>query len=119
MSNLKQYLEEFLKQEGLRQKDFAALINVKPNTLSQWVNDKRQPDDESWVKISRTLKVSIDDLLVGKAEDHFSLDSFSIGENTVVYNRDGKTVTEHYTPEEMATIKTVLNTLADSKKKDI
>ena len=45
------------------QKDFAALIGVQPNTLSQWVNGKRQPDEESWIKLSRALRVSIDDLL--------------------------------------------------------
>jgi len=63
MSNLKQYLSDYLKQKNMLQKDFAELIGVQPNTLSQWVNGKRQPDEESWIKLSRALKVSIDDLL--------------------------------------------------------
>ena len=45
------------------QKDFADIIGVQPNTLSQWINGKRQPDYDSLIIMSRVLKVPIDTLL--------------------------------------------------------
>lgn len=45
------------------QKEFAQIIGVQPNTLSQWMNGKRQPDNDALVTISRVLKIPVDNLL--------------------------------------------------------
>ena len=63
MSNLKTYLSTYLKERQMTQKDFAATIHTQPNTLSQWVNGKRQPDPETWIKLSKALGVPVDYLI--------------------------------------------------------
>lgn len=45
------------------QKDFASLIGVQPNTLSQWVNGKRQPDSDTLILLAKTFGISVDELL--------------------------------------------------------
>lgn len=66
MSNLKYYVDLYLDKTGLNQKDLAISIGEKPNTFSQWVNDKRQPDQAGLIKISQILNVPIDTLLGNK-----------------------------------------------------
>lgn len=63
MSNLKKYLDLYLDKHNISQKDFAESIDIAPNRLSQWANDKRQPDNDSWVLLSQKLNVPIDDLI--------------------------------------------------------
>lgn len=63
MSKLKECINEYLKNHNMLQKDFADIIGVQPNTLSQWINGKRQPDYDSLIIMSRVLKVPIDTLL--------------------------------------------------------
>ena len=63
MSNLKKYLDSYLEIHNISQKNFAESIEIAPNRLSQWANDKRQPDNDSWVLLSQKLNVPIDDLI--------------------------------------------------------
>ena len=63
MSNLKKYLDSYLENHNLSQKDFAESIEIAPNRLSQWANDKRQPDNDSWILLSQKLNIPIDDLM--------------------------------------------------------
>ena len=63
MSNLKKYLDSYLEKHNVSQKDFAASIEIAPNRLSQWANDKRQPDKDSWILLSQKLNVPVDDLM--------------------------------------------------------
>ena len=62
MYTLKNHINEYLKKNNMLQKDFAEKLGVQPNTLSQWINGKRQPDNESLVKISQILKIPVDTL---------------------------------------------------------
>ena len=63
MSRIKECIDEYLKQNNMLQKEFAQIIGVQPNTLSQWMNGKRQPDNDTLVTISRVLKIPVDTLL--------------------------------------------------------
>ena len=63
MSNLKKYLDSYLENHNLSQKDFAESIEIAPNRLSQWANDNRQPDNDSWILLSQKLNIPIDDLM--------------------------------------------------------
>lgn len=63
MSNLKKYLDLYLENHNISQKDFAESIEIAPNRLSQWANDKRQPDNDSWILLSQKLNIPIDDLM--------------------------------------------------------
>lgn len=57
------YLEKYLTSKKMLQKDFASLIGVQPNTLSQWVNGKRQPDSDTLILLAKTFDISVDELL--------------------------------------------------------
>ena len=57
------YLNMYLQKHKMRQKDFASLIGIQPNTLSQWVNGKRQPDYANLVLLAQTFEISVDALL--------------------------------------------------------
>ena len=65
MSKLKHYIVKYLDDNDMLQKDFASLIGVQPNTLSQWLNEKREPDNAALLKISQAIGVPVDYLLGG------------------------------------------------------
>lgn len=54
---IRRYLAEILKKEGMKQKDIAAIFNVKTATVSQYLNTKRghqiQFDEEIITKIKQ------------------------------------------------------------------
>lgn len=50
-------------ERGLRQKDFASLLDVSPSTIGMWETDKRQPDLDALVKIADYFEVTTDFLL--------------------------------------------------------
>lgn len=60
MSNRIKALRE---QEGLRQKDLAALLNVTQATLSSWECGRYEPDQKALKILSKRFDVSIDYLL--------------------------------------------------------
>lgn len=69
---LGQHLEKYLQKHKMLQKDFAALIGVQANTLSQWATGKRQPDNATLVLLAKTFGVSVDELLGVNPFDNFS-----------------------------------------------
>lgn len=56
-------LKELRQKQGISQKDFAALIGIPANTYNQWENGKRQPDNETMLKLAEYFNVSVDYLL--------------------------------------------------------
>lgn len=62
---------------GLSQRQLAALVNLRPNTISMYENDDRKPSVDTIIKLSKTLHVSTDYLLLdreGKFLDISELD---------------------------------------------
>ena len=62
MLQLKKHIDKYLERNNMLQKDFAKIIGVQPNTLSQWINEKREPDFQTILKISQVLEISVDEL---------------------------------------------------------
>lgn len=56
-------LKELRQKQGISQKDFASLISIPANTYNQWENGKRQPDNETMLKLAEYFNVSVDYLL--------------------------------------------------------
>ena len=56
-------LKELRQKQGISQKDFAALAGIPANTYNQWENGKRQPDNETMLKLAEHFNVSVDYLL--------------------------------------------------------
>ncbi len=51
------------KQKGLSQDEFANILKVSRQTVSNWENGKSYPDLEMIVTISNYFQVSVDELL--------------------------------------------------------
>ena len=58
-------LRELRKNCGLTMKELGAEIGVAESTISQYETGKRQPDDESLLKLGEFFGVSVDYLLTG------------------------------------------------------
>ncbi len=56
-------IRELRIKSGYNQKEFAAILNVAPNTYNQWETGKREPDYEMLKKIADYFNVSVDYLL--------------------------------------------------------
>lgn len=54
---------DLLRIKGISQSQFARLYGVKQNTVSQWVNGKREPTYHDLVKICTLLNVDIKEIL--------------------------------------------------------
>ncbi len=57
------------KQKALTQTQLAKILNVCPNTISQYEKGKREPNIEMLKKIAKTLNCSVDDLINEKKEE--------------------------------------------------
>lgn len=58
-----QKLKELRIERGIQQKDLAALLGIGANTLSQYENGKREPDNNTLVQLADYFGVSTDYLL--------------------------------------------------------
>lgn len=56
-------IKEIRLERKLSQRELAASLKIAPNTLSQYENEKREPDLKTLEHIADVLKVSIDQLL--------------------------------------------------------
>ena len=54
---------EFLKGEGMKQKDFALKIGVSPSQVSEWLKGKATPNYDTLKKICAAFNISADYLL--------------------------------------------------------
>lgn len=52
-----------LYENDITQKQFAIELNIAPSTLSGYINNRREPDYETLLKIANRLQVSCDYLL--------------------------------------------------------
>lgn len=58
-----QKLKELRIARGIQQKDLASTLGIGANTLSQYENGKREPDNNTLVQLADYFNVSVDYLL--------------------------------------------------------
>lgn len=51
------------EKQGLTQKEFALILHVSPQAVSNWERAVSPPDLENLMRISRLFSVSVDELL--------------------------------------------------------
>lgn len=61
--NVSKNLRKFRKERKIKQKELGELIGVQEATVSMWETGKNSIDIETLYKISRILKVSINELI--------------------------------------------------------
>ena len=62
-TNFGRKLKYLLIVNSLSNTEFAKIVGVRPNTVSQWVHGKREPSFACLVKIRKVLHTSYDFLL--------------------------------------------------------
>lgn len=60
---MKNRIREIRKALGLTMKELGARVDVAESTISQYETGKRQPDNETLLKLGEVLDVSVDYLL--------------------------------------------------------
>lgn len=56
-------IKKLRTEYGYSQKDLAALLNVAQNTISNWENGTREPDNKTLIKLSEIFNCTTDYLL--------------------------------------------------------
>ena len=56
-------LQSILTEKGMTQRELAVKMNLSPQTISLWVNDKSDPDLENFKLLAEIMEVSADELL--------------------------------------------------------
>lgn len=85
-------IREIRKAIGLTMKELGAKVDVAESTISQYETGKRQPDNETLLKLGEALDVSVGYLLGEEPRDGdriVTMDDF-----TYAMQNEGKTLTE-------------------------
>lgn len=77
-----QVVKQLMEKQGVKQKDLAIFLDVKPNTISDWMNEKTQPNILYAYRISDFFNVSFDFLFTGKEK---TPDGLTSDENYLLY----------------------------------
>ena len=56
-------LKQLRKQQNLTQTELANLLNLSHGAIAMWETDKRQPDNDTLVRLANFFNVSVDYLL--------------------------------------------------------
>ena len=68
MTTFGKRLQDLLLENNMTQKELAGKLNVNRGSVSNWVTDRRFPDQEMLIKISNEFNVTIDYLIKGKED---------------------------------------------------
>lgn len=76
-------LNELRKNKGLNQTELAKELNVAKQTVSNWENGNRNPDNDMLIKIANYFEVSLDYLLGRTENPDYSVISTNYKGNTI------------------------------------
>lgn len=68
MTTFGKRLQDLLLENNMTQKELARKLNVNRGSVSNWVTDRRFPDQNMLIKISEEFNVTIDYLIKGKED---------------------------------------------------
>lgn len=57
------HLQSILTEKGMTQRELAVKMNLSPQAISLWVNDKSDPDLENFKLLAEIMEISADELL--------------------------------------------------------
>lgn len=55
-----------LQKQGKRQSDLARALRVRPTTVSEWKNGRREPSSVHYIQLAEYFGVSLDYLIAGR-----------------------------------------------------
>ena len=117
------------KDTGLTQEQFLREFNQLYNrsftapAISQYENGKRIPEIDALLDFAEFFGVTVDYLLGNSdipTQKEKPADEGELGENVIIYNRNGKNVKKKFTKEQMSVIRAMLDaTPSDEEEEDI
>ena len=128
-------IRELRINHGYTQKELSELLFKSESTVRMWELGKSEPDIGTIVKLAKCLEVSLEYLLgvsdkpsideqhVLEVAKYFlneekPADEGELSEDVVIYHRDGKSVTKHFTKEQMDMLVQMIEAIPE-KPKDI
>lgn len=63
-------LKDIRKQNGISQEELAQKLNVTRQAVSNWENNKTEPDLNTLQQLAEQLHVTVEDLIYGKKSHH-------------------------------------------------
>lgn len=86
-------VKEICSEKGLQMKDLAAIMNVKPESLSRTLNGN--PQLSSLENIAKALNIGIADLFADKVENNIIFSSTTPNSLTSIIVYKDKTYSQH------------------------
>lgn len=84
-------LKELRVQRGIKQKVFAAALNMSSSAVSKWENGQNEPDMETLLKIAEYYGISMEELLKGGLAAPENTEQDLSGADTAQADTEGKT----------------------------
>ena len=108
-------IKEVRKANNVTARELAMHINVAESTMSLYENGKREPDFKTLLKISEFLNVSIDYLLGNdEQKEPTVVADDELGEDVIIFHRDGKTQKRKFTKEQMAMFMAMVDAIPET-----
>ena len=112
-------LKEIRDKLNIQQKDVCASLCIPQNTYSQYENGKRQPDNETLVKIASFFNVTTDYLLGRTDEITPKPDNAELENDVIIYNRNGKIVKKKMSKEKMDMLASMIDAIPEDNNPDL
>ena len=110
-------LKEIRDKLNIQQKDVCTSLGIPQNTYSQYENGKRQPDNETLVKIASFFNVTTDYLLGCTNEITSKPDELE--NDVIIYNRNGKIVKKKMSKEKMDMLASMIDAIPEDNNPDL
>ena len=65
-------IKNYRKKLGLSQEELAEKINVSRQAITKWENDSGIPDIDNLISLSKIMRISLDELVMGEKENDIS-----------------------------------------------
>ena len=120
----KMRIRELRIQRNLQQKDLAAALEIAANTLSQYENGKREPDQETLIKLADYFGVTTDYLL-GRTDEPTTqktesdaIEALKKGKYNVIIGMGGDPIYAKVSEEDAETLRRILKTMQKDNSDD-
>lgn len=111
---MKNRIRELRKQRGLTMKQLGAMLGLAESTVSQYETSKRQPDNETLLKLGEIFDVTVDCLL-GVEKMSTPVSEGGHTENIVkIACRDGRFVEKRLSDKELQALMAFVDLLPDA-----
>lgn len=115
-------IREARKRSGIKQIYLCAQLGISQGALSGWENGKYEPDRAGWIKLSKTLGVSVDYLMGLSTENNEKeaatneCDNLHIEKRNIIKiaGRDGSYQEHILSDAQLSAVKAILDQLPDA-----